>query len=242
MISLKTRIGVILPSTNTTAEPEYWKIVPQGVTLHISRIMKANQTDAKSLTQMNKYVNKSFEELLTIADLELILFACTSGSFLENISSDFETSGEISKLSKIKIITTSAAVIKALRKLNSKKIAIVTPYISEINKVEKDFFESAGFDVSDIYSVNTADDSNFKIGNLSPEDACKAAQKIFKPDLDTIFISCTNFPSIDAITILEKDLGINIITSNQASVWAVLRECNINNSIKGYGRLLEEIY
>jgi len=240
MLKQKAKIGVIVPSPNTTAEPEYWKIVPQGVTLHVSRIIKTNQNDLNSLNQMNQYLDKAISELLTIVDLDFILFACTSGSILGGNDFPPKISERVLNIRKIKTITTSTAVIKALKKLNSKKIAIVTPYISEINKAVKEFFQLAGFNVLDIHSLNINDDRSFKITSLSPKDAYKAAKKIFNTELDTIFISCTNFPSIDAIATLEKDLGINVITSNQASIWAALRACNINDSIKGYGRILEE--
>jgi maleate cis-trans isomerase len=44
--------------------------------------------------------------------------------------------------------------------------------------------------------------------------------------------------SIDAIDALEADLGIPVISSNQAQLWTTLRAAGVFARISGWGRLL----
>ena len=39
-MSLYKRIGVILPSTNTTVENDFFKMSPDGVTVHFHRVLR----------------------------------------------------------------------------------------------------------------------------------------------------------------------------------------------------------
>jgi maleate isomerase len=68
------------------------------------------------------------------------------------------------------------------------------------------------------------------IYNLAMEADCEKA--------DGIFIPCTNFPAVQLIGQIEADSNKPVITANQATFWQILRRISINQSINGYGRLL----
>jgi maleate isomerase len=57
---------------------------------------------------------------------------------------------------------------------------------------------------------------------------------------EAIFISCTNFRTIEIIQELEEATGKPVISSNQATLWYALRKLGLKDSIKGYGQLLEQ--
>ena len=67
----------------------------------------------------------------------------------------------------------------------------------------------------------------------------KLVRGVNNPDAECVFISCTNFPTIDIIEVLEKDLGKPVITANQALLWSALRKLGVHGSIDGYGQLLK---
>jgi len=77
-------------------------------------------------------------------------------------------------------------------------------------------------------------------GDLYPESAYIAAKEINVPEAEAIFISCTAWRTIEIIDLLEKDLGKPVITSNQATMWAILKSLNIHG-VEGYGQLLKQI-
>lgn len=117
----------------------------------------------------------------------------------------------------IETFTTSTAVLEALDVLDAQSLLIVTPYSDEINQKEKEFLEGNGFEVLDIKGLNLTD--NLEIGKLEPYVVYRLAKAMFAGDADAIFISCTNLRTFEIIEKLERDLGVPVITSNQATLW-----------------------
>jgi maleate isomerase len=49
----------------------------------------------------------------------------------------------------------------------------------------------------------------------------------------------TDFRTVEIIEILERELKCPVVTSNQASFWCALRNCGINDNLKGFGQLFK---
>jgi len=76
--------------------------------------------------------------------------------------------------------------------------------------------------------------------HLSPEEISLWARRVPRKESQAIFISCTGIRSLDFIDELEADLGLPVITSTSAVLWAILRRLNLPASIAGLGRILKE--
>lgn len=215
-------LGLIIPSSNTVMEEE----LSDYVTVHSTRVSLQN-VDETSLKKMNEELIKALN-LITDCRPDAIVYGCTSGSFIENVE-------EILKKSLIPAVTTSHAVISALKTLNAKTVSVATPYINEINKKEKAFLESKGFTLKDIKGLGFL--NNIDIGRQEPEAAYNLAKSLKKAD--AIFISCTNLKTFDIIYDLEDELEIPVISSNSASLWSALQLAHKKEKIY-LGRLLEE--
>ncbi|MHB9071073.1 MAG: maleate cis-trans isomerase family protein [Sedimentisphaerales bacterium] len=230
----RARIGCIIPSTNTVVESEFNALKPDGVSVHADRIHMVAVTSE----ELNKLIQNApmSANRLASAEVDIIVFACTSGSFFRGSKRESDLVVEMEKASKTKCITTSRAVATALEMLGAKKIAVVTPYTDEINERERNFLEEKGFKVAKIQGMQKI--KNTEIGRLKPEDAYDFAMKMQISNVDAVFISCTDFRTIEIIEKLENQLRIPVISSNQASFWLALRSCRINEKIANYGKLL----
>jgi maleate isomerase len=218
-------LGLIVPSSNTVMEEE----LSRYVIVHSTRIA-LRTVDEVSLKNMNREVEKAVQ-LLTDCNPAVIVYGCTSGSFIEDIRKSFAAT-------IIPVITTSEAVVNALKALHAGTVSVGTPYTDAINQKEKAFLESHGFVVPDIKGLNLTD--NTEIGKQ--ETAYELAKSLKKSD--AIFLSCTNFRTFDVIQKLEDELGIPVISSNSASLWGALTKLGEKmkiRSISGLGRLLEEL-
>ena len=80
--------------------------------------------------------------------------------------------------------------------------------------------------------------SGFPIGMVSPGEVYKFAKKVFTPDSDGLFVSCTDFRAVEIVEKLEHDLGKPVVTANQATMWDVLRKLNIREPRAGFGKLM----
>ncbi|GAV26070.1 maleate cis-trans isomerase [Carboxydothermus islandicus] len=237
MYGWRLRIGLMVPASNTTMESEFWRMVPEGVSIHVSRMLLENVTE-EALIKMEEHVERAARELAT-AKVDIITFGCTSGSLVKGKGYDMAISDKITSITGIPSITTSTAVLEALQLLNIKKVAVITPYINAINKREAEFLEANGIKVQEIVGLGLVD--NTEIGRQEYYVPYRIAKSLNLADCDGIFISCTNFRTIEIIEILEKELGIPVISSNQATFAAVLRRGGVNlDSVKGYGSLFSK--
>ena len=174
-------------------------------------------------------------KLLRDCKIDILLFGCTSASFIGGISFEQELCKKIKDNTGIKTITSSMAVVKALKYINAKKITIVTPYINEINTREKQFFESFGFDVLRIRGIGLK--TSFENASFEPHHIYRFAKQSLLGKEDALFISCTNFYSLPILQTLEDDIGKFVISSNQASLWYILKIFKINSKIMGFGKI-----
>jgi len=231
----RLRVGLIVPSSNTTMEYEFWRLVPEGVSVHVARVRLVDVV----LGELRRLKDLAVEAAvdLTTAGVDVIVFGCTSGSLIGGIEWEERLREGIEVKTGVKTVTTAQAVVKALKHLNVRKLSVATPYVDEVNELERRFLEENGFKVLKMKGLGIV--KNVEIGKQPPQTALKLAEEVYTPEAEAIFISCTNFRTIEVIKTLEEKLKIPVISSNTASLWAALRVKGLKDRIEGYGKLLE---
>jgi len=241
MVGWRARIGVIVPSTNTTVEYEFAKMAPEGVSIHAARMYNPETNDPKlkadALIKMGENAKEAAKELSSIKPA-LIAFCCTSGSFVKGKGHDKEIVKEIEEVSGVPAITTTTAVVEALKAFGKKRIVMATPYNQEIADKEEIFLENEISGLKIAHTKNLGIVSALEKGNLFPSSAYQAVKEITDEKTELAFISCTAWRTIEVLSLLETDLGIPVISSNQATFWACLKRINIRGSSE-YGSLFE---
>jgi len=228
---------MIIPSDNTAMEPEFNAMVRsiEGVSIHATRVF-LEATDFESLLSMQKETGRASRELKT-AEVDIIVFGCTSGSFVKGVEYDAGIIAEIESLTGIRATTTSTAVREAFNKLGVKSIALGSPYTDELNSKAQEYFEASGYRIVKTKGLDITPD--IEIGKHFPATAYELGKSIDTDEADCLFLSCTDFRTIEIIATLEKDAGKSVVTANQASLWHCLRKTGITEDIDGYGTLLE---
>jgi len=224
---------LLLPAANHVLEPEFYKLLPKGVSLHTSRMLN-REANLRDTAEMNKHIMEAAVEL-SIIQPNVVAYGCTSGSFMKGLGWDLEIAKRISSVVKATAITTSTAVIKALQELGLKKLSVATPYIEEVNIKEKEFLQGHGFEVLEIRGMRIL--KAFEIGLVESDKVYEFAMKTFRDGSDGLFLSCTNLRTLEVIKWLEKDLRKSVVSSNQATIWATLGMARLKAPIKGYGEL-----
>lgn len=227
----RLRIGLILPSSNTTMEPEFYCHVPRGVTVHTSRMFLIDSIPAELEAMSNEA--ERCAELLKTAEVGVIVYGCTSGSFLRGKGFDQDLEARIEKVAGVPAVTTSRAVIKALQAKGLKKLGIATPYVDEVNEREIRYFSEYGFEVKTLKGLGIR--RGFDIGERDPSEAYSLGLEVMReaPDADGLFISCTQFRTFEIIEPLARDIGKPVITSNQASLWMALKQGGVFSFLYG---------
>ena len=139
MYGARGRIGLITLATDTSVLPEYVRAMPDGVAVYPAPIvLPRGEVTAAALAEM--LADDQLERaaaLLTWADVDVIVFACTTGSLVHGLGWDRELIARIERASGRSATTTTTAVLAALRAVEATSLAIATPYIDELNAIER---------------------------------------------------------------------------------------------------------
>src|SRR6201998_4970884 len=210
--------GVLIPSTNTTVEMEC-RLLPPAYQAHIGRLM----TSAPGLTfSPSRDDDIDYQSrLLGTAKVELVILAQTSASLFAD-DYDEVTTQRMSAGAGVPAITSAQAVGRALRALRAHRIAIVWPYSDEVNQRAGRYFAAQhGIETVALEGFGATD--SYAIGQLGPENARNAFARIDRPEIEVFVVPGGNFPTLASIDGWEREFGKPVVTTNQASFWAMLR-------------------
>jgi maleate isomerase len=228
----RLRIGLLIPSSNTTMEPDFYRMAPEGVSVHTAR-MRLDEVTPDGLIRMADDAERG-AALLATAGVDVVVYGCTTGSLVGGVRWEEDLVDRLHDNTGIQTMSTSGAVVGALRTLGARRVGVATPYTEVLNRLETEFLEEQGFQVAAIEGLGLVD--NIEIGRVERE-VIEGLVEAVAGEADTIFISCTNLPALDLIDGLERRHGRPVVTSNQASLWAALLDSSVKE-ITGYGELL----
>merc|ERR1711959_163601 len=247
----RIKIGVVIPSTNTTVEYDFWRILfsnqeaMAGVGIHVAGILidspklTTDEDMLEFLAQFRRQIFITVDRLMT-AEPEYITMGMSLETFFGGWEGNKEFKAELQGRTGLNIATGAEACRYALEKFEAKKICIFTPYadIGDRNVVK--FFEEIGCEVLRIAGLKCG--SATDIAHV-PESWC---EKIIREDLASTegceaIVQCgTNLSMVSLADRLEHELGIPIIPINTACLWFAMREVGIEAKLQGCTRLFRE--
>jgi maleate isomerase len=225
--------GILVPSTNTTCEIEFSRL-PADLQVHTGRLGKDGKSPfAPSLDADVTYQSK----LLGDARVEVIALAQTSASLFAD-DYDEVTVRRMTEASGVPSLTSAQAIGRALRALGVSKIAMATPYSDEVIARAKNYYQTKyGVAVPAAESLGAT--NSYAIGKMDAGAAQAAFARIDRPDIQALVVPGGNFPTMNWIDAWESQFGKPVITTNQATLWAVMRTMGIRDPLVGKGRLLK---
>lgn len=230
------KIGLIVPSSNTVNSHEWSLLAPEGISIHTARAMQSGRSSQSSFEQMAKSAEEAAEQLAT-ADVDIVAYGCTSGSFM---CPRDELMERLSHRAKCEVINSADSVLAALRALGAQTVALATPYLPYINEREIGLLKDEGFAVCASLGLGLGETEaeRFAIRKVPPEAIFRMARAVDRPEADAIFISCTSLPTMKLIDAIEEQLGKPVVTSNQATFWNALQKLKLRVRLPNGGRLL----
>ena len=226
-------VGLVVPNTGSAPEHEYHKYLPEGMTIYTTRIL-FERVDPQGLEEMSRRVVAG-AKLIAPAGLDIIVFPCTTGSLIKGYGYDQQLIGEIKAATGVaRALTTTTAVVQALKAVGAKRLVVTTPYSAEVDAIEKKFLEDSGFEVLSIRGLGYT--NPLCMPRVTPDQMYRLTRETDCPEADAVFVSCTGLGILDSVPLLERDLGKPVITSNQATWWGTLRALGIRDDL-GLGRL-----
>ncbi|MGW3623994.1 maleate cis-trans isomerase family protein [Streptomyces sp. NPDC000880] len=229
----RLRLGILIPSGNTVAEPQINTMLPAGVAAHYTRLRLTGSSDAE-LEAMLAGLDTAVQ-LLADARPDLLVFHCTAVT-TASAGAGTEIAERMRRLTGIPSIATSHALESAFAALGTSKLVLLSPYVPAVHAREIEYLRATGLEVvaEDSLGINT----NTEMAALPPEQLYDFAVRNRDPAAEAYFLSCTALRSAEVIEDLEAELGRPVVTSNQAMVWHALRTGDIPDRVPGFGELL----
>lgn len=230
------RLGLLLPSSNSTQEPEFTEVLPRSVSLHTTRLTLTN-IDADSTERIVEEMDKESRKLAD-ADVGAILLAATAPTSRKGLGYDRELIRRITAASGKPATTASTAMLEAYAVLGISRVALAAPWSEDVNKTVAAFIEANGVAVTSQVAMGVV--RNNDVGRLDPETAYESGLAVDRPEAQAIFLACGNWWTMSIVERLERALGKPVLTTNMVSIWGALRMLGHREPIAGYGALLRE--
>jgi len=160
--------------------------------------------------------------------------AHTATSYYLGRQGESELLGRLQKATGTRVTTAFASVVRALERLNVRRLALGTPYSPETTLQGKTLLEAHGLQVVNFSNLQG-------VTNIYGETAERAyglARLVDREDAEAVFLSGTGMPTLPVLELLEQDLGKPVISSASAMMWHALRLAGVRQLIPGHGRLL----
>lgn len=244
------KFGVVIPSTNTTVEYDFWRMVMKneavckGIGFHMSGILidapklATDEDMLHFLTMFRKQIFTTVDRLMT-AEPQYIIMGMSLETFFGGWEGNKEFKAELTDRTGLNIATGAEACKAALEKFQAKRIAVITPYqeIGDRNVVK--FFTEIGCEVVRIAGLKCG--SATDIAHV-PEDWCEKVirENLVIPDIDAIVQCGTNLSMVSLSDRLEREVNLPIIAINVACLWFGMREVGIDAKLEGCTRLFRE--
>lgn len=234
----RARIGYTSPPLTSEVFPyEFYKVVPDGVSLVITTLAITVRSDQ----EISQSYDISMKAALQMAEAGCDVIVL--GGVPINLSRGTENADQmIARMEAelgLPVATSASAQKKAFEALGCRKLVVAHPYAARDNGKFSDFARKFGVEV--IGTRAWGSDFN-KIGGIPDDAALRLARDLMAehPEADTIMFPSPHWPVIGAIEVLEQEYGVTVMSSIQAILWEALRRASIDDPIPGFGRLFSE--
>jgi maleate isomerase len=243
VLGYRGKWGVLVPSTNTVVEPDFYAMAPPGITLHTSRISIANpriDDDAAFealMVQIRSSIAQAVADVLT-AEPDYLVMGMSSETFWGGRQGNDEFQQRIGALAGMPIATGANACARAFGELGSRRLGVVTPYQAIGDAQVRRFFEESGYEVVALTGLRCP--TAVSMAHADEATLRRALGEVNRADVDTIVQVGTNLSMLRLADAADRELGKPVIAINAATFWYALRSNGIADRMAGFGRLLRD--
>ena len=210
-------MGIIVLQTDETIEPEFARYFADHPSpLYVSRVPSGLEVTTHTLSDMADELTRAASLLPGPRDYAVVGYGCTSGSAVIGPS-------EIERLVKAgcraKAVTNPlTAAVAACRNKGISRLALLSPYIEEVNIPLIEAFAAEGIEFAAVATFDEAVEE--RVVRISHKSVVEAACKVgADKTIEGIFMSCTNLRTYDATSEIASSLQRPALSSNQAMAW-----------------------
>ena len=177
-------------------------------------------------------------EALRSREVDVCIWACTSGSFVYGLAGAREQARQIGDELGVPASSTSLAFVEAARAMGIGRVAVAATYPHDLAEAFVDFMAEGGVEVAQLASLGiwTAEEVGHVVGERVIEYVC-ANDHV---DAEAVLVPDTALHTAAILDELDASLGKPVLAANQVSMWEALRLGGQLRPQTGFGQLFSE--
>ena len=249
-IAVTHRVGLLVPSSNTTMETEvpavlrgHAALTGNTFTFHSAR-MRMKEVDPAQLAAMNRDADRAAIELAD-ASVDVMAYACLVAVVAEGHGAHRGIETRLQHLAAdngcdVDVLSSAGALVDGLHELGARRVSIITPYMKPLTDLVISYLEAEGVEVHDAISLEVSD--NLAVGRLDPAQLPALADKLDTSSIDAVVLSaCVQMPSLTAVPEAEHRTGLPVLTAAIATSWRILARARPRTRLDRRWRQAEEL-
>jgi len=239
----RKRIGFVVPSTNTTVQPEVDALRPRGVTFHLARVsirerpLTSEQAFLEHVQAMRDGLGAAIEQVMTCGPDHLVMGVALE-AFWGGVAQSKRLQAELAGQAGVAVTMGSFATADALRRFGATRIAVLTPHQPRGDEMVRAWFAEEGFEVVRLKGLKCP--SPREIAHVQPATIRESLKELDGPEVEALVQVGTNLAGGAVAAEAERWLGKPVLAINTVMTWHALRACGIEDRVVGHGRIPEE--
>jgi len=234
------RLGVLTPSSNTALEPLTSALAAclPGASAHFSRFRVTEiALDAQALGQFDDSKILAAAELLADAKVGVIGWSGTSSGWL-GFERDRQLVERIRERTGIVATTAVLALNELLALKGIRRIALVTPYTTDVQQRIVDNYRALGIEV--VAERHLGIRVNHDFAGVTPRTLRELMDEVALARPQAIATYCTNLRAAQLAEDFERERGIPLLDTVSTTVWGMVRAAGASPAvIAGWGELFQ---
>jgi maleate isomerase len=242
------RVGLIVPSSNTTMETEIpkmlqWRtqqIPEETFTFHSSR-MRMMHVTPEELKKMDVDSDRCAIEL-SDARCDVMAYACLVA--IMSMGRGYHVTSEERLARKAAenggacpVLSSAGALIEGIHTLGAKKVAVIAPYMKDLTAMVCDYITDRDIVITDTISLEIPD--NLEVGRRDPLALVEIVKGLDYSQADAVVLSaCVQMPSLGAIQQVQDAIGKPVLSAATSTVYRILKTLNLKPYVPNAGHLL----
>jgi maleate isomerase len=234
----RARIGYTSPPLTTEIFPyEFYQMVPAGVTLVVTTL--AIVVRSRGEVDQSYDISMRAAREMAAAGVDIVVLGGVPINLSRGSANAQKMVADLEAELKVKVSTSASAQASAAKALGCKKVIVAHPYdLSETERIAS-YALHFGCQVLGATGWGSAFNQIGRIPRHAALDMGRTLKRAY-PEADSLLLPSPHWPTAGSIEQLERELGLNVMTAQQAIVWDALRRCGVNDRIDGFGRLFRE--
>jgi maleate isomerase len=247
VLGYRQKIGLLIPSTNSTVQPETDAMRPAGVTNHISRIGVPNQR-FQSDADAEAIVKATWPDLMPALDRlmacnpDRVIMGMAVPCFWGGVSATQDLKARMEAHAGVPVTLPPDALHEALQRLSTKskidRLGIISPYFPLADQHVEHWFLEKGYASVVVHGLKAATEDT--VVDVSEQAQLEAFRALNDSGVDALVQVGTSMATARLAEGAERFFGKPVLTVNTACYWSALRASGIYDIIEGMGMLTRE--